>query len=131
MHAMCAVEEVAAFGGQGAVIFDQPAQRGSVDWLRMCALADLWQLLRAAEATAMVLARQNCPASSITSSSRLPGGTRFGFAKSQAVPPITHPVVPVMNPAYSFSSICCHPTSRRSDRFLATRSGARPAAIVP
>src|SRR3984885_8175976 len=49
MHAMCAVEEVAAFGGQGAVIFYQPAQRGSVDWLRMCALADLWQLLRIAE----------------------------------------------------------------------------------
>jgi len=46
---MRAVEEIAAFGGQGAVIFYQPAQRGSVDWLRMCALADLWQLLRIAE----------------------------------------------------------------------------------
>ena len=46
---MCAVQEVAAFGGQGAVIFDQPAQRGSVDRLGMCALADLRQLLRIAE----------------------------------------------------------------------------------
>ena len=67
--------------------------------------------LAAAEATAMVLAKQNCPASSITSRSRLPGGTRVGLAKSQAVPPMTHPVVPVMNPAYSVSWICCHPTS--------------------
>ena len=78
----------------------------------------------------MVLARQNWPASSITSRSRLPGGTRFGLAKSQAVPPITHPGVPAMNPAYSFSPICCHATSWRSDRFLATRSGSIPASIV-
>ena len=39
----------------------------------------------------MVLAKQNWPASSITSRSRLPGGTRVGLAKSHAVPPITHP----------------------------------------
>ena len=49
MHAVRAVQEVAALGGQRAVIFDQPAQRGSVDRLGMRALADLRQLLRVAE----------------------------------------------------------------------------------
>src|ERR1700723_2279057 len=49
MHAMRAVKEVATRGGQGAVIFDQPAQRGPVDRLGMCALADLRELLRVAE----------------------------------------------------------------------------------
>ena len=46
---MGAVQKVAAFGGQGAVVFDQPAQRGPVDRLGMGALADLRQLLRVAE----------------------------------------------------------------------------------
>ena len=111
---------------------DPSTGSGCVPWLTCgsCCGSPSSSRLAAAAATAMVLARQNWPASSITSRSRLPGGTRFGLAKSQAVPPITHPVVPVMNPAYSFSSICCHPTSWRSDRFLATRSGSIPASIV-
>ena len=68
----------------------------------------------------MVLARQNWPASSITSRSRLPGGTRFGLAKSQAVPPITHPAVPVMNPAYSLlADLLPADVESRSDRFFA------------
>ena len=46
---MGAVQKVAALGGQGAVVFDQPAQRGPVDRLGMSALADLGQLLRVAE----------------------------------------------------------------------------------
>ena len=46
---MGAVQEVAAFGGQRAVVFDQPAQRGPVDRFGMRALADLRQLLRVAE----------------------------------------------------------------------------------
>src|ERR1700757_458268 len=78
----------------------------------------------------MVLAKQNWPASSITSRSRLPGETRVGLAKSHAVPPITHPAVPAMNAAYSCSLICCQRTSSRSDRFFAPRTGSRPASIA-
>ena len=123
------------------MLFDQPAQRRPVDWLRMGALADLGELLRspsnnrlaAAGATAIVLPKQNWPASSITSKSRLPGGTRAPLAKSQAVPPITQPpAAPALaiNPAYSFSPICCQRTSWLSYRFFATRSGSTPASIA-
>lgn len=61
----------------------------------------------AAGATAMVLARQNWPASSITSRSRLAFGTRLPLAKSHAVPPITHPAVSRMNSVYWLPSIDC------------------------
>ncbi|EUA40469.1 hypothetical protein I549_5163 [Mycobacterium avium subsp. avium 2285 (R)] len=101
VHAVGAVQEVAAFVGQRALPVDQPVQRRRVDRLRVGALADLRQLLRVPEqqqvrggrATAMVLAKQNWPASSITSRSRLPGGIRLALAKSHAVPPITQPGV--------------------------------------
>src|ERR1700689_4912546 len=49
MHAVRAVQEVATFGGQGAMIFYQPAQRRPVDGLGKCALPDLRQRLRVAE----------------------------------------------------------------------------------
>ncbi len=49
VHAVGAVEEVAAFGGQGALTFDQPAECGPVDGLGVGALADLRQLLRVAQ----------------------------------------------------------------------------------
>ena len=45
----------------------------------------------AATDTAIVEASENCPASSITSRSRLPRGTRPAWLRSHAVPPMTNP----------------------------------------
>src|ERR1700756_4729542 len=78
----------------------------------------------------MVLAKQNWPASSITSRSRLPWDTRLGLAKSHAVPPITHPEVFAMNAGYSLLSISCQRGAWWSYRFLATRLGSSPASIT-
>ncbi|CFE24575.1 Uncharacterised protein [Mycobacterium tuberculosis] len=85
----------------------------------------------AAGATAMVLARQNWPASSITSRSRLAFGTRLPLAKSHAVPPITHPAVSRMNSVYWLPSIDCQRPAVWSCGFLATCPGSRPALITP
>ena len=102
MHAVRAVQEVAASlaAACGGLRPASPAPsrrpvRDGVPWLTWgsCCGSPSSSRLAAARATAMVLARLNWPASSITSRSRLPAATRLSLAKSHAVPPITQPVV--------------------------------------
>ena len=104
---------------------------GCVPWLTCgsCWGSPSSRTFFAADATAMVFARLYWPASSTTSRSRLPRGTRPALAKSHAVPPMTQPSRSATNPGYSFSSISCQLASAPCF-FLATSEGSTPAAIT-
>ncbi len=105
---------------------------GWVPWLTCgsCCGSPSSSRFSAADATAMVLARLYWPASSTTSRSRLPRGTRPALAKSHAVPPTTQPVM-VGDEARRTPSRRS-PASRRRRRvvFLATSDASTPAAIT-
>src|SRR3954465_4920651 len=77
----------------------------------------------------MVFARLSCPASSTTSRSWLPRGTRPALAKSHAVPPTTQPSWSAMKSGYCFSSISCQLGSAPCF-FLATIEASTPAATT-
>ena len=78
----------------------------------------------------MVLARLYWPASSITKRSRLWRATRLSLAKSQAVPPITHPSWSATNDGYSFSASSRH-GAELPFFFFPTRSAGTPASTTP
>ena len=105
--------------------------RDDVPWLTCgsCCGSPSSIRLRAARATAMVLARQNWPASSITNRSRLRASTRVSLAKSHAVPPITQPAW--VGDERGVVVFVDRPATRRpcGESFLAIRAGSTSASI--
>src|SRR5699024_3499248 len=79
--------------------------------------------------TARVLASENCPASSMTSRSRLPADT-LEPVMVQAVPPISAPPEPDSTLDRSSLVVPCHGTGFLCLTSLATASGSTPAAMA-